>query len=160
MVRTKVNKRKAVKRTVLRNTLISFGIILFFAVGAVGVYFAISYFLTKNSPIEAESTAVELEPEPGPEPETVVVLPDKIDFQPVVDGWVGGAGGNKSVLIYDLERNEVVSAYNATENYNTASLYKLFVVYEGYRRVQSGEWQASDPAGSTGYTILKCLDIK
>ena len=159
MVPTKVNKRKAVKRTVLRNTLKIAVLVAVFAVGAVGVYFAISYFLTKNSPIEAESTAVELAPEPEPEPEPVVVLPDKIDFQPVVDGWVGGAGGNKSVLIYDLERNEVVGAYNATENYNTASLYKLFVVYEGYRRVQSGEWQASDPAGSTGYTILKCLDL-
>ena len=63
------------------------------------------------------------------------------------------------MLIYDLERGEVVGSYNQTAEYNTASLYKLFVVYEGYRRLQSGEWQAGDAAGVTGKTILECLDL-
>ena len=72
---------------------------------------------------------------------------------------MAGVGGNKSVLIYDLKRDEVVGSYNTKESYNTASLYKLFVVYEGYRRVQSGEWKTDDQAGATGYTIAKCLDL-
>ena len=83
----------------------------------------------------------------------------KIDFQPTVDAWVNSIGGNKSVLIYDLDRDETVGEYGLDESYNTASLYKLFVVYEGYRRVQSGEWQADAAAGSTGRTILECLDL-
>lgn len=86
-------------------------------------------------------------------------LPEAVDFQPVVDEWVQSVNGNKSVAIYDLERDEMAASYNLSENYNTASLYKLFVVYEGYRLVQSGEWQADAPAGSTGYSILKCLDL-
>lgn len=92
------------------------------------------------------------------EPE-FVTLPARIDFQPLVDEWAKSVNGNRSVMIYDLERDEVVGEYNVTEKYSTASLYKLFVVYEGYRRVQSGEWQSDDPAGSTGYTVLECLDL-
>ncbi len=84
---------------------------------------------------------------------------EKVDFQPVVDEWVKSVGGNKSVLIYDLERDETAASYNTEEDYGTASLYKLFVVYEGYRRLESGEWQAENLAGSTGYTILQCLDL-
>ena len=92
-------------------------------------------------------------------PEITEVEPEKIDFQPVVDEWVNLVGGNKSVLIYDLDRDEIVGSHNTTKRYNTASLYKLFVVYEGYRRLESGEWQADEPAGSTGYTVLECLDL-
>lgn len=82
-----------------------------------------------------------------------------IDFQPVVDSWANSVNGNKSVLIYDLEKAEIIGSYNLSKNYNTASLYKLFVVYEGYRRIESGIWQGDSRAGSTGHTILKCLDL-
>lgn len=92
-------------------------------------------------------------------PEITEVKPEKIDFQPVVDEWVKSVSGNKSVLIYDLDRDELAGSYNTKEDYNTASLYKLFVVYEGYRRLESGEWQADDLAGSTGHTVLECLDL-
>ena len=91
--------------------------------------------------------------------ETTELKPEKIDFQPVVDEWVQSIGGSKSVLIYDLDRDELAGSYNTKENYNTASLYKLFVVYEGYLRLESGEWQADEPASSTGYTVLECLDL-
>ena len=109
-----------------------------------------------NEPNKSEIEAI-IESEPEPEP--VVVLPDKIDFQPLVDDWVNSIGGNKGVLIYDLERNELVGSYNPDESYNTASLYKLFVVYEGYRKIQSGEWERDEAAGGTGHSILECLDL-
>ena len=88
-----------------------------------------------------------------------VVQLEKIDFQPVIDEWVNEIGGNKGVAIYDLDLGEMVGTYDANEQYNTASLYKLFVVYEGYRRVESGKWSADDLAGATGYTIAECLDL-
>lgn len=87
------------------------------------------------------------------------VKPEKIDFQPVVEEWARLVSGNKSVMIYDLDRDELVGSYNTKEDYDTASLYKLFVVYEGYRRLESGEWRADDLVGSTGYTVLECLDL-
>ena len=85
--------------------------------------------------------------------------PKNINFQPIIDEWVESVNGNKSVIIYDLDREEIAGAYNTTEEYGTASLYKLFVVYEGYRRLENGTWQATAKAGSTGYTILECLDL-
>lgn len=97
--------------------------------------------------------------DPMDEPEEPEPLPVEIDFQPVIDSWVTTVGGNKSVLIYDLKLDKVVGEYNISEDYNTASLYKLFVVYEGYKRVNAGEWDGKAKAGSTGYTINKCLDL-
>lgn len=90
------------------------------------------------------------------EPEAIL---KEVDFQPVVDTWVKTVGGNKSILIYDLDLDKVVGEYNIKENYNTASLYKLFVVYEGYKRLENGTWDGSAKAGSTGKTISKCLDL-
>lgn len=86
-------------------------------------------------------------------------LPDKIDLQPVVDEWVASTRGEKGVYVYDLDLNQVVGSYHADEVFETASIYKLFVVYEGYKKVESGEWKADAPAGATGYTILECLDL-
>lgn len=174
MVSTKVDQRKTISRSAtkptsfgprrsraksraaaLRIALMIVGIVALALLVALGIYLILHFV---NSPNETENAIVENTPEPILEEEEVV-LPERVDFQPVVDEWVAGVGGNKSVLIYDLERDEMVGEYNTKEDYGTASLYKLFVVYEGYRRLQSGEWQPDDPAGSTGYTILKCLDL-
>ena len=121
----------------------------------------VDYLKKKRNEASAQQSSAITEVEQVEEPveEPPVVLPEKVDFQPAVDAWVASVGGNKSVLIYDLERSEIVGAYNPAESYSTASLYKLFVVYEGYRRVQSGEWDGAAVAGSTGYTIKECLDL-
>lgn len=110
--------------------------------------------VSSSSLVEPEVVETDLIEIPGPIEEEVV----KIDFQPVVDAWVGSTGGEKSVYIYDLDRDEAVGDYNSLAKYNTASLYKLFVVYEGYRKVQIGAWEGNAPAGRTGRTVLQCLD--
>lgn len=93
------------------------------------------------------------------EENTEVAQVKEIDFQPIIDDWASSTGGKKSVLIYDLENGKTVGAYNTNESYSTASLYKLFVAYEGYSKVQSGEWSGTEMTGSTGHTILECLDL-
>ena len=45
-------------------------------------------------------------------------MPDAIDFQPIIDEWVESVGGNRSVIIYDLERDEMAGNYNTDEDYN------------------------------------------
>lgn len=76
----------------------------------------------------------------------------------IVEAWAAGLSGNKSVLIYDVDRDEMVVDYNVNEDYNSASLYKLFVVYEGYKRVQNGVWDGATVIVN-GRTILECLDL-
>ncbi len=94
-----------------------------------------------------------------PDNKTSKPSPTKIDFQPVVDDWANSTSGDKSIAIFDLDKNELLASYNIDKQFDTASLYKLFVVYEGYRRVQSGEWGGDELAGQTNKTILQCLDL-
>lgn len=107
----------------------------------------------------AEITEVEPEMQPDKENASETVLPNRIDYQSTIDEWVRTTGGRKSVVIYDLDRRELVGSYNPDENYQTASIYKLFVVYEGYRRIQTGEWRDDEPVGLTGHTVKECLDL-
>lgn len=156
MVDRKTDQRNSVK-TSSESKFVLLGIILILTATIVLVScFAIKSLIQKDEPELVPTVAPTPEPEPEPEPE-----PKKeyraIDFQPIVDDWVSSVGGNRSVLIYDIERDETVGEYNADESYNTASLYKLFVVYEGYRLVQSGEWDGDEVIVS-GMNIVECLD--
>ena len=155
MVLKEAYRRKTVRKKTKRIvSLILLGLIVFGAV--VGILYLLNKHPDSAEPLPQPEETSSPDEENVPEE---VTLPEKIDFQSVIDAWVQSVGGNKSVLIYDLERNEAVGEYNIAENYNTASLYKLFVVYEGYKRVQNGIWRGDDPAGNTGYTISKCLDL-
>lgn len=114
-----------------------------------------------NSDIDSP-TQTEEKDEEGVEEEPLgesKVEPKEINFQSIIDEWVAATSGNKSILIYDLDLDKIVGSYNTEESYNTASLYKLFVAYEGYRRIQSGEWDANEEIGWTGHTRIECLDL-
>ncbi|MDO4742050.1 MAG: serine hydrolase [Candidatus Saccharibacteria bacterium] len=82
-----------------------------------------------------------------------------IDFQPIINEWVAQTTGEKGIIIYDLDLGVVSGSYHADEKFKTASLYKLFVVYEGYRRIQNGVWGENDLVGGTGFFTLNCLDL-
>ena len=81
------------------------------------------------------------------------------DLQGVLNSWTRSTGGGKGAIFYDLDSGQVLASYNPDEKFATASIYKLFVVYEGYRRLQNGTWNGEDRADSTGKTIAKCLDL-
>ena len=140
------------------------GIIVCFIVvslSAYGIMRLVNNQSAEDTPKDDESSQTD-EPEqdiPEEPPVPEKVLPNAINFQPFIDEWVAHVGGNRSVIIYDLDRDEIAGTYNTEETYNIASLYKLFVVYEGYRRLNSGEWNTDEVAGYTGYTILECLDL-
>ena len=130
--------------------------------GAFGVTFLASKLIEKNQTgdtAEVEEVSDDSNVEGSTDDTGNEPVIEKIDFQSVVDAWVKTVNGNKSILIYDLDFDEVVGEYNAKETYGTASLYKLFVVYEGYKRVFDGTWNSNNKAGSTGKTISKCLDL-
>ena len=165
MVLTKAYKRKTITGNKWLDLLFILEALILLSAIVISVWFKIENVKDPNTTsyegAEEIADITEVEPETQPEQETPEesVLPPRVDFQGVIDEWVRSIGGKKSVVIYDLDRDEVVGTYNPDENYSTASLYKLFVVYEGYRRLQSGEWQGDVPAGSTGYTVRECLDL-
>ena len=87
------------------------------------------------------------------------------DIRDLAEGWassissrtVAGQTGRASVYIYDLDHDHAIASVGAEDNYNTASLYKLFPVYEGYRRIADYRWSGDDLLIG-GRTISKCLD--
>lgn len=76
-----------------------------------------------------------------------------------INEWAESTNGKKGVIFYDLDNAKMVGEYNADEKFATASLYKLFVVYEGYRKLEQGIWDGETTVGATGYTISECLDL-
>ena len=138
--------------------------LFFILIATVGSILGVSmsgYRSTLNGVVEIEPLEHSDEKEPTIEEagNTETVEFSAINFQPVIDNWINSTSGIRSVLIYDLDRDEMVGTYNPDLSYNTASLYKLFVVYEGYRRLQSGEWSADSTVGRSGLSIAKCLDL-
>ncbi len=98
-------------------------------------------------------------PDPAPvEITETIEVTKQIDLQPVVDNWTKSVGGTKSVLIYDPITNKTIASYNPEQRYNTASLCKLFVVYEGYLRIENGTWNGEDYI-MRGKTRYACLDL-
>lgn len=144
---------KGTKIFIIATMVISLGLATAF-----GIWFMIINFNTVDDSSAQYSGSTKLDPEAEPEEPELPPMRE-VDFQPTVDSWVGTVRGNKSVLVYDLDLNKLVASYNVDEDYGTASLYKLFVVYEGYKRVEDGTWDGSAKAGATGNTILKCLDL-
>ncbi len=158
MVSRKVKQRKAVRVQVpfwTKCVLILSVAVMSFTFIIKAMQFASSGWPVGDAEIEEP---IEDEPEPELELEPIIEI-TAVDFQPTIDAWVSSVGGRKGVIIYDLERDTVVGQYNADQKFSTASLYKLFVVYEGYRRIQNGSLDPNTMAGVTGYNIQKCLDL-
>lgn len=152
MVLKQTNRRKTIGKLVLSFCLIL--IAAFFALGVLHVIKSdsVSSPDVKEPPVVEEKVVTVEE-----EKEDVNILP--IDFQPEINDWVNSTGGTKGIAIYDLDLDTYVGSYNIDEKFETASVYKLFVVYEGYRRVQSGEWDKDETVSWTGNNILECLDL-
>jgi len=155
MVSKSTNKRKTIKKQ--QRILYFATLIILIVIIIIGGVYIINYLKSKEitpSPITTEQTN-----ETSKKTEKKEEKIKSINFQPIIDEWANSVGGNKSIVIYDLDRNEIAGSYNTKEEYRTASLYKLFVVYEGYRRVQRNEWDKNATVGATGHTVLECLDL-
>src|SRR5690606_24218516 len=64
---------------------------------------------------------------------------DKRRLQAAVDDWVVARPSmTASVVITDADGN-ILASSNPDEVYFAASLYKLYVAYEGYRQLDGGE---------------------
>lgn len=79
------------------------------------------------------------------------------NLQPTIDQWAALQQGKASIVVYDLQNQKFIGALNPETQYFTASIYKLFVAYEGYLAIQNGKYSEDDPY-LTGYTRGQCLD--
>lgn len=89
-----------------------------------------------------------------------------IDMQGIVDDFAKNTNGKVSVVIYDVDSDRYSAIYNSDASMNTASLYKLFPVYETYLRMEDGRATKSDvvytetkDSKKVGYSREKCADL-
>ena len=80
----------------------------------------------------------------------------QIDLQPLVDDFIAKNSGNFGIKITDLSGNTLAKV-NQNEQFFTASIYKLFVAFVGYQRIDDKTYSKDDPY-LTGYTRWQCLD--
>lgn len=93
--------------------------------------------------------------------------PALIDFQPLLDQWVADTRGSSQidlgVMIYDLDHQTVVGSYQPDTVFNSASIYKLFYAYDGYREIAAGRDSADayfiTTADKGDLTLGACLDL-
>lgn len=120
----------------------------------------VAWILVRNEDTTVETTPIQqadsenidntgLNEEPEPEF-------DSTKLQSVVDDWVNSVSGTASVVIAD-ENGEVLAAHNSDQVYFAASLYKLFVAYEGYKTLEATE--DSEQVYINDHTREECLDL-
>lgn len=80
----------------------------------------------------------------------------KIDLQPVIDSFTNRNPGNYGIEIIDTNGNKLAEK-NPDKQFFTASIYKLFVAYVGYQRIDDNTFRKDD-SYLTGYTRGQCLD--
>lgn len=82
--------------------------------------------------------------------------PQLPNLQPVIDEFVANHPGIYAVKITD-EKGSSLAVINGDKQFFTASIYKLYVAYVGYQKIDDGTYNLNDPYLS-GYTRGKCLD--
>lgn len=92
--------------------------------------------------------------------------PDFIDMQNLVEDFASHQSGTVSAVIYDIDNDRYSAIYDSDRRMNTASLYKLFPVYENYLRMEDGTFSKDDIIYKTTrddkkveYTREKCADL-
>lgn len=111
-------------------------------VGLLCVAGAITAFvLFRAEPTDAPSitsdTEQEATTEVTAEPSPTVPL---VDLQPTLDAWLAGKSVDYGVEVFDIANQKVIAAHQPDKQYFTASIYKFYVAYLTYQRLQSGEY--------------------
>lgn len=91
--------------------------------------------------------------------------PTFINLQPTIDSWLKTIDGDVGIVIYDFDNNRIAASYQPDIPFNSASLYKLFFAYDGYRQIDTGKINAEDIYVTTNdyradtYSYGNCLDL-
>ena len=116
----------------------------------------LAYLYWPDEPSASPSASSNQPAASPPEPAQIKSTP-VINLQPTVDAWADKQSGRASVVAYDLANKKTVASMDPDRQYFTASLYKLFVAYVGYQKIDDGTYNADAPYLGD-FTRAKCLD--
>lgn len=78
-------------------------------------------------------------------------------YQQVVESWAASHKGTYSIVITNANDGTELANYQGDAEYFTASIYKLFVVYVGYQKIDDGTYNPDEKyVGSL--SRAECLD--
>lgn len=134
--------------------------IIIAGVCVVAILFFVGYLIVfkkqASAPVSEEPVPVQ-----ATNPETSQPLPleptfDDAAIQAAVTKWVQQNKGTYSVSI-TTTKGDTLAEYRPDTQYFAASIYKLYVAYEGYRRIDDGTYTLNQPyLGS--FNRGQCLD--
>ncbi len=78
------------------------------------------------------------------------------NIQSAIDEFIKNNPGTYAIKITDID-GRLLAEVNGDQQFFTASIYKLFVAYVGYQKIDDGTYDLDDPYIS-GYTRGECLD--
>lgn len=86
-------------------------------------------------------------------------IEDELSLQSVINSWYSSVSRetDKGVLVYDLDNDKIVGSVDEDKSFETASIYKIFVAYEGYRNLDIGIWNEEDESYGD-MRVGECLD--
>src|SRR3989304_1612701 len=77
-------------------------------------------------------------------------------IQNTLSKWIASHGGTYSVVVAD-RYGEALATHQSGKIFFAASLYKLYVAYVGYKKIDDGTYNLDDPYLG-GWSRGKCLD--
>lgn len=129
-------------------------------------FFYLFYINSDNNDISEGQNQTNNASEPAEQDKDKEVVDDektKPEFdaealQQTINSWASNLGSDDvaSVVVMD-NQGGILAEVNPGQEYFTASLYKLFVAYEGYKQFDSGEVNSSEVFLS-GQTRAECID--
>ncbi len=137
-----------------RRRWVVIALVIFFVLGAA---LAVWRMRSSSPAAPAEPAVIDNQPQTPEEPEQPKEPEfDKLAIQTVLTQWQQSVGGTAAVVITD-STGTVLAETNPDRSFFAASIYKLYVAYVGYQKIDDGTYKLSDPY-LNGWTRGKCLD--
>lgn len=114
------------------------------------------FWKERNSEPEAEPQQNQSPTITEPQPEPEEPKPKLVNFQSTLDSWIAAHPGDYGIVIYDPENKKIIAKHQPNEQYFTASIYKLYVVYLALQDLEVGLHQP-DEDFQGGRTRLECI---
>lgn len=126
-----------------------FSVIFLLGLLVVGFY----VWKPNNTNVATEGEIVAGKKDKAATPKEDLSLPN---IQPVIDQFIESNPGTYAIKVTDLSGKSLAEV-KGDKQFFAASIYKLYVAYVGYQKIDDGTFSFEDPYLS-GYTRGRCLD--
>ena len=131
------------------------------------VSFVLLWFYENTNVKQTDNDIIPVSESQKSEETTAVIQPgtqtkqfDSQTLQNVVEEWASPklTGSTRASVVLMDEEGQLIVGFKIDSEYFAASIYKLFVAYEGYRQVDANEVN-KDESYQGGRTRIECLDV-